>query len=101
MIVVSGEITIDPAHRDAALELTSVVVAATLQEDGCITYGFWADPADPGRFRVFEEWASMDALLAHFGQPHMATFLEGMGGLDIRSSDIQQYEVIDKRPVGT
>ena len=101
MIVVSGEITIDPADRDAALELTAAVVAATRQEDGCISYGFWADPADAGRFRVFEEWESAEALLAHFGRPHMATFLEGMGGLEVRSSDISQYEVTDKRPVGT
>lgn len=101
MIVVSGEIVIDPADRDVALDAAATVVAATLEEEGCVTYGFWADPADPGRFRVFEEWASPDALLAHFGQPHMATFLEVMGGLDVRSSDIQQYEVSDKRPVGT
>ena len=101
MIVVSGEITIDPADREAALEVTAAMVAATLDEEGCVTYGFWADPVDPGRFRVFEEWESMDALVAHFGQPHMATFLEALGGLDVRSSDVQQYTVSDKRPVGT
>jgi quinol monooxygenase YgiN len=101
VIVVSGEITIDPADREAALEVTSAMVAATLDEEGCVTYGFWADPVDPGRFRVFEEWESMDALVAHFGQPHMATFMEAMGSLDVRSSDVQQYDVTDKRPVGT
>jgi len=101
VIVVSGEITINPADRDAALELTATAVAATLQEEGCVTYGFWVDPADPGRLRVFEEWESMDSLLAHFGQPHMGAFLDGMAGLDVRSSDIQQYDVTDKRPVGT
>jgi quinol monooxygenase YgiN len=101
MIVVSGEIVIDPADREAALEAAATVVAATLEEEGCVTYGFWADPVDPGRFRVFEEWESMEALLAHFGQPHMASFLETMGALDVRSSDVQQYDVTDKRPVGT
>ena len=52
MIVVSGEIVIDPADREAALEATSTAVAATLEEEGCITYGFWADPGDESRFRV-------------------------------------------------
>ena len=101
MIVVSGEISIDPADREAAVQATAKVVAATLSEDGCITYGFWVDPSDDTRFRVFEEWESMDALAAHFGQPHMTSFLEEMGALNVLGSDVQQYDVTDKRPVGT
>jgi quinol monooxygenase YgiN len=101
MIVVSGEITIEPADREAALEATTAMVAASLAEDGCVAYGFWADPADPAHFRVFEEWSSQDALATHFAQPHMTTFLEAMGGLSVTSSDVQQYTVSDKRPVGT
>lgn len=101
MLVVSGVITLDPSDRDAALEAAATAVTATLEEDGCITYGFWADPGDPGRFRVFEEWASPEALMSHFAQPHMATFLEAMGALQVISTDVQQYTVTDKRPVGT
>lgn len=101
MIVVSGEITLDPADRAAAVEAATAATTATLEEEGCLTYGFWADPADDGRFRVFEEWASIDALIAHFGRPHMAAFLDAMAGLTIHGSDIHQYEVTDKRPVGT
>ncbi|MEL7207280.1 MAG: putative quinol monooxygenase [Actinomycetota bacterium] len=94
MIVVSGEIELDPADRDAAIAATESVVAATLQEEGCLTYGFWADPTDPGRFRVFEEWETEAALLAHFGQPHMTAFLETMGTLGITKSEIHRYDVV-------
>jgi quinol monooxygenase YgiN len=101
VIVVSGEIAIDPADREAALAATRISVPATRQEDGCLTYGFWADPDDQSRFLVFAEWESLEALHAHFGQPHMAAFLVALGALAVRSSEVHQYDVSDKRPVGT
>jgi quinol monooxygenase YgiN len=93
MLIVSGIIDIDPANHDAANELFAPLVAATLAEDGCITYGFWANPANPGQFRVYEEWESTDAMGLHMGSDHMATFLVGMGGLGVTGTSITQHTV--------
>lgn len=93
MLIVSGTIEIDPAQHDAAVALFAPLVEATLAEEGNITYGFWADPADPGRFRVYEEWASPEALGLHMGTDHMATFLVGMGGLGVTGTEITQHTV--------
>lgn len=95
MIVVSGIIELDPANRDTAVALTDTLVAATLEEEGCISYGFWLDPNDDGRFRVFEEWKDQDALDAHFTEPHMAAFMEGLGSLGVRGTAINKYVVSD------
>lgn len=93
MIVVSGLFEIDPSDRERALEMAKAVTAGTLEEPGCRTYGFWADPDDPGRFRVFEEWESQEALDAHFTTPHLVEFITGIASLAVRSTDVQRYDV--------
>ena len=96
MIVVSGTITIDPADRDAALDLAATLVEATLAEPGCVTYGFYPDPTDAGTLRVFEEWQDDEALGSHFGEPHMAAFMAGLGELKVTGTAISKYVVSDK-----
>lgn len=93
MLIVAGIIELDPARHDAAVELFAPLVEATLAEDGNITYGFWADLARPGVFRVYEEWESAEAMGVHMGSDHMATFLVGMGGLGVTHTEITQHTV--------
>jgi quinol monooxygenase YgiN len=95
MLIVSGIITMDPEGHDRAVALVEPLVEATLAESGCITYGFWADPNQPGVFRVYEEWESTDAIAEHFGTPHMAAFMGGMAELPITGTDIHQHVVTE------
>lgn len=96
MIVVSGTFTVDPSKRDKAVEVGATMAADSLAEAGCVAYGFWTDPSDPVRFRVFEEWESAEALDAHFATAHVATFVAALGGLGIRDTDISRYEATAK-----
>ena len=97
MIVVSGVITVDPAQHDRMVELGREVAVASLQESGCLEYGFWADPGEPGRFRVFEEWASQEALEEHFAAPHFAAFGAGLGEVGVRDMVVHRYVDPEKR----
>ncbi len=96
MIVVSGTFRVDPSQRETALEVGATMAAATLAETGCVTYGFWTDPSDPVRFRIFEEWDSAAALDAHFETEHMATFVVALGDLGVSDTDVSRYEVTTK-----
>lgn len=97
MIVVSGTIDLDPAKHDAAVEAMQAVASATTeQEEGNISYQFFADLGDPGRFRVFEEWKDQAAIDAHFASEHMGAFMASMGDLGVTGTDIHRYEVSDK-----
>lgn len=96
MIVVSGVLKLDPANHDSFAELGGTIAAASLAEDGCLAYGWWADAKTPGVFRVFEEWADQAAIDTHFATPHMAEFMGAMGGVGIIEADIHKYEVSDK-----
>ncbi len=95
MLIVSGIISVDPADHDPMVELIGPLVEATLAEEGCHTYGFWADPAMPGRFRAYEEWESGEAMGAHMASAHMATFLGAMGSLKVTGTELYQHDVAE------
>jgi len=96
MLIVSGVIEFDPEDHAAAEELFRPLVADTLAEPGNVTYGFWADIDQPGRFRVYEEWESTDAMAEHMGSAHMAAFLGGIGTLRVvGGTGIFQHTVTD------
>ena len=95
MIVISGTIEFDPANTDAAIAAMDEVVAATLQEDGCISYGFWFHPNQPGVTRVVEEWENDDALNAHMGSDHLIAFLGAAAGFGITGTSLMRYDVSD------
>lgn len=95
MLIVSGTISLDPANHEAALAAVAPLVEATLAEEGNITYGFWVDPAERGRFHVYEEWVDSDALDSHMGTPHMAEFMGAMAGLGITGTDVFRHDVTE------
>jgi quinol monooxygenase YgiN len=97
MIVVSGVITIDPANHDQLVAAGRAVAEASRQEAGCLEYGFWADPDQLGRFRVFEEWASQQALEEHFAAPHFIEFGAALGEVGVRDMDVHRYLDPEKR----
>lgn len=99
MLIVAGHVLIDPAKREEALEAARAVMAETRREPGCRTYVFSQDLEEPGRFRIFEEWESDDALRAHFATPHMARFQQAMAGFGVREMQVQRYEIASVGPL--
>jgi quinol monooxygenase YgiN len=99
MIIVSGTIRIDPADAEKAAEAATAVAKASRAEEGCSAYGFWQDLNDPGLYRVFEEWASQEAIDQHMATPHMAEFMGAMGQMTVTEMDLSRYEVSAKAPL--
>lgn len=92
MLIVTGIIEVGEGAYEAARPAIRTMVKATLEEPGCITYGFWQDPEAPHRFRVYEEWEDGTALKAHFGMPHMAEFRAALGELGPIKRDLVTIE---------
>ncbi len=74
MIIIAGEIAIDPQKRDEALAVAQRYAAISQAEDGCIHYQFYSGLADPGTLFIFEEWASEEALKRHGESEDMKWF---------------------------
>lgn len=58
MIVVSGWLRVLPELRQEYLEGCRPVIEAARSAPGCIEFHLGADPLDPERIVVFEQWAS-------------------------------------------
>ena len=99
MLVIAGEIEIDPVHRDAAVATARRMMEATRKEPGCISYVFSGDLFEPGRFRLFEEWESQEALEQHFETPHMAEFERAVASFGVKRASIRRYEVASVGPL--
>ncbi len=70
MIYVIAELRIRTEMADKAFAAARKMVAATLTEDGCISYDMHQSVTDPSRLVVVERWSSREALSRHLETPH-------------------------------
>jgi quinol monooxygenase YgiN len=67
MIIVSGRIYVRPGARQEFLTSSVEAVAQARGALGCRDFVVAADPLEPDRVNVYEEWESEEALLAFRG----------------------------------
>ena len=59
MIIVSGQLRVDPSDRDAYVDANLAVIELARAAPGCLDFQVTADPLEPGRINVFEQWESV------------------------------------------
>ncbi|MFZ5930463.1 MAG: putative quinol monooxygenase [Pseudomonadota bacterium] len=91
MLVISGEFRVATESRAIAVAAAIKVAQATRKEAGCLSYSFYSDLEDPNVFRIFEEWETEAALVAHFKTPHIAQFRTDMAHVTVLSRRIRRY----------
>lgn len=91
--VIAGWIDVDPERAADLLDAAVTMMAETRREPGNLEYCFSADPATPGRIRVFERWRSDADLRGHFDAPHMAIFQEALARAGVRDRDLARFHV--------
>ncbi len=98
-IVIAGRVDFPPENRGPALDGAGDLIAMSLAEAGCRHYAWTADPHDPGRVHVFEEWDSADALAAHLVGPAYHGMLAHLGGFSILRTEAIKYRFDRREPV--
>ena len=93
MLIVCGEVVVEQGAIDSVRDELRTMEEATRKEPGCEAYAFSVDINAPTVVRIFERWASMQALQAHFKTPHMAAFGAAMAKIQPRSMSVKAYEV--------
>lgn len=68
------------------------MVAATLQEPGCIRYAFAQDLLDRNLIHISEAWHDKAALDAHFETPHMVEWREALSAIGMTERNLRIYE---------
>lgn len=79
MLIAIGSARALPGHRDHLITAAGEIVAGTLDDDGCQSYGFYADITDPETIVSVEIWRDQAALDAHMSHPHTQAFLAVAG----------------------
>ena len=98
-IIISGTIELPPENLEAALEAGRPLIIGALTEDGCLDYDWCPEPLHPGRIRVFERWASEEALAAHFKTHWYLDMRDAIGSFGLLGADISKYRVDLQEPV--
>ena len=83
MIIVSGRIYVSPSSRDEFVKRSLEAVVIARRAPGCLDFVVAADPLEPDRVNVYEQWQS---------ESELETF-RGAGPGDDLSSMIVSAEV--------
>ncbi|MFE3519964.1 putative quinol monooxygenase [Streptomyces sp. NPDC059166] len=59
-----------PGQEARLRDELNMMIAPSVDEDGCLGYQPFTDPNRPERMVILEEWASSEALNYHFTLPH-------------------------------
>ena len=62
MIIIAGFTLTEASKRDNAVQAHVDMVARARNRDGCLDLSISADPLDPERINIFEQWRDQNAL---------------------------------------
>jgi quinol monooxygenase YgiN len=88
MLIIAGELHVDPADRDRYLAATADVAPQARAFPGCLDFVQAADPVDAGRINVFERWESDEDLMRFRTSGGPAIELP-----DLRAADVRKYRI--------
>jgi heme-degrading monooxygenase HmoA len=93
LIIVSGRIFVREERREAFLAASPEAMVQARRAPGCRDFVVAADPLEPGRVNVYEEWDSEADLEAFRG--------DGPGSdltVDILRSDVARHRIASSGP---
>jgi quinol monooxygenase YgiN len=96
-IIIAGTVRVPPENLAALKPHQLAMLAASRGEDGCVTYSYGVDVAEPGLIRVFEVWRDQAALDAHFQAPHMAVWRAACAEHGVSERRLFAYDVAAER----
>lgn len=93
MIIVAGKIYVRAEEREAFVTASAQAVALARRTPGCRDFVVAADPLEPDRVNVYEEWETEQALMAFRGDGPD----DGMSAAIVRA-EVAQHIVASSGP---
>ena len=93
MIVVAGTFRVPPAELEAFRPHMLQMLAASRAEDGCLSFSYAQDVAEPGLIRVFETWRDRESLERHMQTPHLQAWRASWGAHGVGERQLDVYDV--------
>lgn len=96
MIVITGTARIADENRAAFKPVAERQVTLSRAEPGNVSYSYFEDQMQPGRFFFYEEWKDRAAVDFHFAQDYCLEFIEAARRLAEAPPEISIREVMVK-----
>lgn len=93
-VIVIAQLEAKPEFAAQFRAALDPLIAATLQEAGCLRYQLHQDLDNPHSWMLYEVWKSEAALTAHQGQPHFTKFVTTAEPW-FAGSTIRRYQPVD------
>ena len=97
MIVITGAARVGEKNRAAFETVAERQVRLSRAEPGNISYSWFEDRMEPGRFFFYEEWRDRDAVDFHFAQDYCHEFMEAARRLAEGEPEIAIREIMVKQ----
>ena len=91
-LIVIAQLEARPEYGAQFRAALTPLIAATLQEPGCLTYQLHQSLENPQSWMLHEEWVSEEALDAHQQEPHFIAFVATTEGW-FASSTVRRYHL--------
>ena len=98
-LIIAGTVRVPPENLARFKPHMERMLAASRAEDGCLTYSYAEDVAEPGLIRVFEAWRDQAAIDAHFQTPHMAEWRAAWPAFGVSDRRLTLYEAAAEEPL--
>lgn len=79
-LYVTASFMVKAQGLDVVLEVLAVLSQNTLQEPGCLDYGYYQSLENPLQLTSFEVWQDEDNEAAHWRSEHLAAALSQVAG---------------------
>ncbi len=99
MIIVIAHAVARPDQLEALSGLLTDTATASRADPGCISYGYFADLAEPNTFVAVERWESREHLADHLRTPHVAELASALQQALVAPPTATVYEVASEGPL--
>jgi quinol monooxygenase YgiN len=93
VIIVNGSFRLPADRLEEAIPAMKRVIAASLEERGCLAYSYALDIVDPSLIRVTEAWADGETLARHFETPHMQAWKQEREALGMTDRTMTMHAI--------
>jgi quinol monooxygenase YgiN len=96
MIVITGAARVAEANRAEFEKVAERQVRLSREEAGNVSYGYYEDRMEPGRFFFYEEWRDRAAVDFHFTKTYCHEFMDAARRLSETEPEITIRDVTVK-----
>ena len=96
-LIIAGTVRVPPENLARFQPHMQAMLSASRAEDGCLSYSYAVDVAEPGLVRIFEAWRDQASLEAHFATEHMAACRAAWPQFAVSDRRLIAYEVASER----